>query len=77
MSLGDDLMKLSLNGLTSNASPEVPVAKGKIPTLGDVKKSLRVSILVCDALILAEILRRCWQGILYKLLHKWRLFLVS
>lgn len=39
MTLGDDLMKLSLNGSTSN----VAIAKGKIPTLGDVKRSLRVS----------------------------------
>ena len=43
MSLGDDLMKLSLAGKRKNADPVSDATKrGHVPTLGEVKRSLKV-----------------------------------
>ena len=44
MSLGDDLMKLSISGAQKTLDPVADATmKGKIPTLGEVKRSLKVS----------------------------------
>ena len=43
MSLGDDLMKLSISGKKKGADPVADATKrGKLPTLGEVKRSLKV-----------------------------------
>ena len=41
MTLGDDLMKLSLSGKNSDPVADA-TKKGKVPTLGEVKRSLKV-----------------------------------
>lgn len=44
MSLGDDLMNLSISGKKKTSDPVADATrKGKIPTLGEVKRSLKVS----------------------------------
>lgn len=43
MSLGDELMKLSLSGKKKGNDPVADASKqGKLPTLGEVKRSLKV-----------------------------------
>lgn len=43
MSLGEDLMKMSLSDAQKHADPILDATKsGRAPTLGDVKKSLKV-----------------------------------
>ena len=43
LSLGDDLMKMSLCGSRKNVDPAGEASKnGKAPTLGEVQKSLKV-----------------------------------
>ena len=44
MSLGDDLMKLSISGGKRADPVSDATKKGKIPTLGEVKRSLKVCI---------------------------------
>ena len=55
MSLGDDLMKLSINGRGKKQDPVSDASKkGKVPTLGEVKRSLKVKspfVLDIDVLI--------------------------
>lgn len=47
MSLGDDLMKLSISGKKKANDPVADATKkGKLPTLGEVKRSLKVTNLV-------------------------------
>lgn len=46
MSLGDDLMKLSISGKKRANDPVADATrKGKLPTLGEVKRSLKVCVL--------------------------------
>jgi meiosis-specific protein len=48
LSLGDDLMKMSLGGPRKNADPAAEASKkGKAPTLGEVQKSLKARIKPC------------------------------
>ena len=43
MSLGDDLMNLSISGRGKKSDPVSDATKkGKVPTLGEVKRSLKV-----------------------------------
>lgn len=55
MSLGDDLKKMSLKGSSEQKDPAGDASKkGNVPTLGDVKKSIKVHLHVkintsCDA----------------------------
>ena len=43
MSLGDDLMNLSISGRGKKSDPVTDATKkGKVPTLGEVKRSLKV-----------------------------------
>ena len=43
MSLGDDLMKMSISGSRKAADPVADATrKGRVPTLGEVKRSLKV-----------------------------------
>lgn len=45
MSLGEDMMNLSLSGTNKPSDPVADATRrGKIPTLGEVKRSLKVSI---------------------------------
>lgn len=45
MTLGDDLMKMSLSDAQSSKDPVSAATKtGRVPTLGEVKKSLKVSV---------------------------------
>ena len=48
LSLGDDLMKMSLGGPRKDADPAAEASKkGKAPTLGEVQKSLKARINSC------------------------------
>ena len=52
MSLGEDLMKLSISGTKKAADPVSDATrKGRIPTLGEVKRSLKVISMFMHALL--------------------------
>lgn len=48
MSLGDDLMKLSISSKQKKSDPVSDATKkGNVPTLGEVKRSLKVRVCQC------------------------------
>jgi meiosis-specific protein len=57
MSLGEDIEKMSLNGDGSHQDPVTQATKeGKTPTLGEVKRSVKVNISSQGAFELLEVM---------------------
>ena len=55
MSLGADLMKLSISAKKETTDPVVAAARqGKVPTLGDVKRSLKACGTIHTLYLLAD-----------------------
>lgn len=58
MSLGDELLKLSLNGKKKVVDPATEAMRsGRMPTMGDVKKALKVRSSAISARVSVPMIR--------------------